>query len=150
MKNVPYTSCMESTYRFTRYQSIWNDKGNLMVISKDSKRKNLGIKAEDEVEVEGVTGDEEVDVDADVGLWPNIDVAILELNSNVPNTVYRKDEVEWIIVTEIKLEEEGDKICKGSEYEHGPDSYAVLECFIRMMLRRDGICLSQRIEMDFS
>ncbi|KAF7380337.1 hypothetical protein HZH68_016202 [Vespula germanica] len=74
-----------------------------MVISNDSKRKDFGIKAEDEEEVEGVTGDEEVDVDgnfnsnqADVGLWSTI--AILELNSNVPNTVYRKDEVKWIIV----------------------------------------------------
>ncbi|KAF7380334.1 hypothetical protein HZH68_016199 [Vespula germanica] len=127
IKNVPYTSCMESTYQFTRYQSvilhylkvrtssktflvilenvtnqlvvdnnqkeiqegkvynchydepsrdrystalltyirivIWNDKRNFMVISNDSKRKDFGIKAEDEEEVEGVTGDEEVDVD---------------------------------------------------------------------------------------
>ncbi|KAL2719895.1 myb-like protein X [Vespula maculifrons] len=76
-----------------------------MMINNDSKRKNLGIKAEDEEEVEGVTGDEEVDGDGefnsnetDDGLLPNIDFAILDLNSNVPNAVYRKDEVEWIIL----------------------------------------------------
>ncbi|KAF7380329.1 hypothetical protein HZH68_016194 [Vespula germanica] len=68
-----------------------------MVINNDSKRKGLGIKAEDEEEVEGVTGDEEVDGDADVGLSPNTDFAILDLNSKVPNTVYRKERVEWII-----------------------------------------------------
>ncbi|KAL2719997.1 myb-like protein X [Vespula maculifrons] len=33
----------------------------------------------------------------DVGLWPNIDFVKLDLNSKVPNTAYRKDEVEWII-----------------------------------------------------
>nr|KAF7390420.1 hypothetical protein H0235_017582 [Vespula pensylvanica] len=71
---------------------------NLYLINNDSKRKELGIKAEDEEEVEGVTGDEEVDGEADVGLSPNIDFAILDLNSKVTNTVYRKDEVEWIIV----------------------------------------------------
>ncbi|KAF7380341.1 hypothetical protein HZH68_016206 [Vespula germanica] len=85
---------------------IRNDKKNLMAINNDFKKENLGIKAEDEEEVKGSTGDEEVEGEgkykdsnqADVGLWPNIDFAILELNSNVPNTVYRKDEVEWIIV----------------------------------------------------
>ncbi|KAF7380339.1 hypothetical protein HZH68_016204 [Vespula germanica] len=77
---------------------IRNDKKNLMAINNDFKKENLGIKAEDEEKVKGSTGDEEVEGE-DVGLWPNIDFVKLDLNSKVPNTAYRKNEVEWIIET---------------------------------------------------
>ncbi|KAL2719879.1 hypothetical protein V1477_021176 [Vespula maculifrons] len=86
---------------------IRNDKKNLMTINNDFKKENLGIKPEDEEEVKGSTGDEEFEGEdkhndsnqADVGLWPNIDFVKVDLNSKVPNTAYRKDEVEWIIGT---------------------------------------------------
>ncbi|KAF7380338.1 hypothetical protein HZH68_016203 [Vespula germanica] len=40
---------------------IRNDKKNLMAINNDFKKENLGINAEDEEEVKGSTGDEEVE-----------------------------------------------------------------------------------------
>nr|KAF7390423.1 hypothetical protein H0235_017585 [Vespula pensylvanica] len=80
---------------------LWRRNNN------DSEKENLGIKAEDEEEAKGSTGDEEVEGDGkyndshqtDVGLWPNIDFVKLDLNSKVPNTAYRKAEVERIIET---------------------------------------------------
>ncbi|KAL2719708.1 myb-like protein X [Vespula maculifrons] len=57
-KNYIYNNIYRNTVG-----EIRNDKENLMVINNDSERKDLGIKAEDEEEVKGVTGDEEVDVE---------------------------------------------------------------------------------------
>ncbi|KAL2719688.1 myb-like protein X [Vespula maculifrons] len=35
----------------------------------------------------------------DVELWPNIDIANLDLTSKIHNTVFRKKEGEWIVET---------------------------------------------------
>ncbi|KAF7379412.1 hypothetical protein HZH66_014783 [Vespula vulgaris] len=69
------------------------------------KKEVLRINVEEKEEIKGSTRDEEVEGESkyndsnqtDVGLWPNIDFVKLDLNSKVPNTAYRKDEVEWII-----------------------------------------------------
>ncbi|KAL2715901.1 myb-like protein X [Vespula squamosa] len=87
-----------------------------MIIKNDSEKENLLIDAEEEKEVE----DEGKDYDSidnrfysnnddsrdkfnfnqkDVGVWLIIDLANLNLNSKIPNTMYRKNEIKWMIET---------------------------------------------------
>ncbi|KAF7380340.1 hypothetical protein HZH68_016205 [Vespula germanica] len=80
---------------------IRNDKENLRAINNDSAKKDLFNDSIDDrsyLDADHST-DKSNSNQIDVGLWSNIDFANLDLISKITNTVYRKNEVEWIVET---------------------------------------------------
>nr|KAF7406595.1 hypothetical protein H0235_014251 [Vespula pensylvanica] len=80
----------------------------------------------------------------DVGVWPIIDLANLDLNLKIPNPMYRKNEIKWMIETNNNnMEIIGNNIENRNDYENKRFNYGLKNEFRKNQNETKGGLISK-------